>query len=119
MPWDVAARRHDPSTLEGRVFALITHLGAVRRSMPSLHAAVESVPVQTTNPAVLAVVRRHAAGDVVQLYNMSEDWQRCDVGVLGTLSGLDLRDALSSTSPRIEGGELVLPPYAALWLVEA
>ncbi len=116
MPWDVAARRRDPDTLEGRVFALIRHLGEVRRSLPTLHAAVESDSVTTSNPSVLAVLRRHAAGDLVQLYNVSPDWQHCDAGVLGSLRGRDLVDRLGDDVPLIEDGHLVLAPYAAVWL---
>jgi len=116
MPWDVAAMRHDSDTLECRVFAMVRHLGDVRRSLPSLHAAVESVTVETSNPAVLAVVRRHAAGDLVQVYNVSEDWQRCDVGVLGSLRDRELVEHLVGDVPRIEDWQLVLAPYAAVWL---
>jgi amylosucrase len=116
MHWDVAERRHDRATLEGQVFALVRDLAAVRRTLPSLHAAVESVPVLTSNPAVLAVLRRHAAGDLVQLYNVSEDWQRVDAGVLGSLHDRDLVDHLGAEVPRREEGQLVLPPFAARWL---
>ncbi len=116
MPWAAAARRHDATTLEGKVFEIVRHLGAVRGSLPALHAAVESAPVLTSNAAVLAVVRRHAAGDLVQLYNVSEDWQRCDAGVLGTLCWRQLVDHLGDEAPRIEDGQLVLPPYAATWI---
>ncbi len=118
MPWDVAARRHDPGSLEGRVFGLVRRLGEARRSLPALHAAVESVPVETSNPAVLGVVRRHAAGDLVQVYNVSEEWQRCGADVLGNLAGRDLVDRVSGATPRVEDGQLVLPPFAAVWLTE-
>jgi len=116
MPWDLAAQRHDGGTLAARVFTMLRHLGDVRRSLPSLHAAVESVPVETSNPAILGVIRRHAAGDLVQLYNVSEDWQRCDPRVLGTLRDRELVEHLSGDVPRLEDGQLVLPPYAAAWL---
>jgi amylosucrase len=116
MPWDVAERRHDPGTLEGRVFAMVQQLGDVRRSLPSLHAAVESVPAETSNPSVVAVLRRHAAGDLVQLYNVSEEWQRCDPRVLGLLADRELVEHLDGEVPRIEDWQLVLPPYAAVWL---
>jgi len=116
MPWDVAAQRHDADSLAARVFTMLRHLGDVRRSLPSLHAAVESVPVESSNPAILGVVRRHAAGDLVQLYNVGEDWQRCDPWVLGTLRDRDLVEHLAGDVPRLEDGQLVLPPYAAAWL---
>jgi amylosucrase len=116
MPWGAAARRHDPSTLEGRTFDTLVRLGRVRAALPTLHAAVESELVETPNPAVLAVVRRHAAGDLVQLYNVSEEWQRVPTWVLGTLAGRPVVDRLEGDVPRVEDAHLVLPPYAALWL---
>ena len=119
MPWAPAQRRLDASTLEGRVHALVRHLGEVRRSLASLHAAVESVPTETSNPAVLCVMRTHAAGDLVQLYNVSPDWQRCHVAALGALAGADVVDRLGGDSPEIEGDQVVLPPYAARWLTRA
>jgi amylosucrase len=72
--------------------------------------------VETTNPAVVAVLRRHAAGDLVQLYNVSEDWQRCDPSVLGSLRDHELVEHLTGDVPRVEDWQLVLPPYAAVWL---
>lgn len=116
MPWAVARDREDVTTVAGRMFGVLRHLAQVRAALPALHAAVESVPVHTSNPAVLAVVRRHAAGDLVQLYNVSEDWQRCDAGVLGTLRHRALVDHLGGEVPSTEDGQLVLPPYAAAWL---
>jgi amylosucrase len=96
--------------------ATLVRLGEVRASLPTLHAAVESELVETPNPSVLAVVRRHAAGDLVQLYNVSEEWQRVPVRVLGTLAGAPVVDRLGDETPRVEDHHLVLPPYAALWL---
>ena len=116
MPWETATRRTSQSTLEGRVFALVKHLGDVRRSLPSLHAAVESSVRATSNPAVMAVVRSHASGDLVQVYNLSPDWQRCQTLALGPLLGVSVVDRLGGAEVEIEGDELVLAPYAALWL---
>jgi amylosucrase len=119
MPWSKASRRTDPYTLEGRMHGVIKHLGQVRCELPSLHAAVESQTAITSNPSVLAVLRRHAAGDLVQIYNVSADWQRIDDAVLGTLRLAELVDRLSGDAPQREDGQIVLPPYAALWLTEA
>ena len=119
MPWGKAARRLDPHTLEGRMHGVIKHLGDVRRSLPALHAAVESQPAYTSSPSVLAVLRRHAAGDLVQLYNVSGDWQRIDDGVLGSLRHTAVVDRLSGDSPLREDGQIVLEPYSALWLTQA
>jgi amylosucrase len=116
MPWDRAGRRGDPHSIEGTMHAMVRHLADVRRSLPALHAAVESRPVETSNRSVLGVVRRHAAGDVVQLYNCSNDWQYVDDWALGTLQHSELVDRLSGEAPRREHGQVVLEPYAAVWL---
>jgi len=96
--------------------AMVRHLADVRRSLPALHAAVESRPVETSNRSVLGVVRRHAAGDVVQLYNCSNDWQYVDDWALGTLQHREFVDRLSGDAARREHGQVVLEPYAAVWL---
>ncbi|MFC6237035.1 alpha-amylase family protein [Longivirga aurantiaca] len=116
MPWDRVSRRTDPYALEGRMHGVIKHLGEVRRSLPSLHAAVESETALTSNPSVLAVQRRHAAGDLVQLYNFSGDWQRIDDSALGSIRHTDVVDHLTGGTPLREDGQVVLEPYAALWL---
>jgi amylosucrase len=72
MPWDRAELRHDLTSVEGRVFAGIRRLVVARRTTPALHASVESTLAYGDDPAVLVVARRHAAGDLVQLYNLSE-----------------------------------------------
>ena len=118
MPWDAAALRREPGTVENRMFTTLVHLGRVRAALPTLHAAVESQVSETSNPAVLAVVRRHAAGDLVQLYNVSEEWQRIDSAALATLAARSVVDRLTDEAPRIEDGQVVLAPYAALWLTE-
>jgi amylosucrase len=117
MPWTVARRRTDPATVEGRVFSGLQRLAGVRAGLPSLHASVESTPVDVDSPAVLALLRRHPAGDLLQLYNVSARWQRVDVGtVRGRLRG-DPWEALSGSAPHLGAdGGLHLPPYAAWWL---
>ena len=79
MPWPKAERRRDLSTIEGRVFDGLRHLAHVRATIPSLHAAVESVPLDIGTEGVLALARRHPAGAMVELYNVSDRWQRVRV----------------------------------------
>ena len=116
MNWDVAAGRHQPGTLQARVFESIKRLGDVRRSLPCLHAAVESHAVETPNRSVLVLTRAHASGDLVQVYNVSPEWQRIPSELLGSLHGRALREELAGSPCEIVDGEIVLAPYAALWL---
>ena len=123
MPWPVAARRTDPQTVEGRIFAGIAHLGRMRAQLPSLHASVESHPVDVGNPAVLGLHRRHAAGSMLQLYNVSPGWQRVPARtVAGLIRGPGpIWEHLSGVQPVADDHGLPahaypLPPYAAWWL---
>jgi amylosucrase len=134
MPWDVADRRHDPATLEGRIFAGLVHLARVRAGLPSLHAAVESQPFDVGVPGVLGLQRRHPAGVLVQLYNVTADWQHLPAWTLRGIGlhrpwdhisgfaphreGIPAREDASWVGGPADGGWYALPPYAAWWLGE-
>jgi amylosucrase len=119
MDWDAAERRHDPASVEGRVFAGIRHLARVRASMPALHAAVEAEPVDVGNGAVLALRRRHPAGTLLGLYNVGDAWQRVSASDVARLGVPRPWEHLSSFAPRLEDGELAMAPYAAWWLTRS
>jgi amylosucrase len=140
LPWDVAERRHDPDSTEGRIFSGLAHLARVRTGLPGLHASVEAVPVDVGNRAVLGLLRRHPAGELIQLYNVSGTWQRVPFEVLdrarppaGTpRSDLQRWEFISAFEPTPAPGDgdgtgdgngngddapaLALPPYAAWWV---
>lgn len=124
MPWDAAERRGDPASLEGRVFSGLAHLGRVRAGLASLHAAVESRPVDAGNPCVLALVRRHPAGVLLQLYNVSASWQHVPAAAVHHAGLHDPWDHISSFAPLREGGapedarsgRYAMAPYSAWWL---
>jgi len=120
MPWAVAARRADPGTVEGRIFNGIRHLVATRAGLAALHAAVETAVHETGNASVLAAVRRHAAGAVVALYNVSEHTQVIDTSAVTrhALAGTVVQ-RLSGAVVDLTRPTLALPPYAAWWLTAA
>jgi amylosucrase len=115
MPWNRAALRNQPGTLEHRVFGGLRAIISARKRLPSLHAAVESVVSAGSDPSILVVSRRHAAGDVIQIYNFAERdaWVAWDeLGrpgnrVLEEISGRDI-DATASG--------LTVAAYGVLWL---
>jgi len=117
MPWDLAERRHDPASIEGRMFQGIVRLGRARASLDSLHASTETVMVETPNPSVLLAVRRPAAGLLVQVYNLSERPQRISSTEI-TRHGLPALawDQLSDRSVQLAESTLELPLYGAWWL---
>jgi amylosucrase len=114
MPWAVAERRSQPGTVEHDVWTGLRERARVRASLPALHAAVEADLLDAANPAVLAWVRRSPEQELVALHNTTEHrqvWPRSAVPLAGPV-----RDVLSGdVFP--EGGDVVLEPYAARWLV--
>ena len=119
MDWEVAERRHDPGSVQGRVFSGLRHLARVRASMPALHAAVEAEAVDVRNGAVLALRRRHPAGVMIGLYNVCDTWQRVSATDVARLGVPRPWEHLSAFAPRAEDGDLAMPPYAAWWLTRS
>ena len=121
MPWDVAARRHDPHTLEGRMLRDHRSTSATYAGRcPSLHAAVESRAGRRPRTPRCS---RCCAGTPPATWCSSTTCRRsgsgCDDGVLGSIRHTAIVDRLSGGTPLREDGQIVLPPYAALWLTEA
>jgi amylosucrase len=102
------------------VFAGLAHLARVRASLPQLHASAATTVLPDTDDGVLAVVRQHASGSFVGLYNVSDrrrpfDWHRLRAAGLTAPY-----DALGGHRLQVGGdGVLWLPAYAAWWVVDA
>ncbi|MBJ7355891.1 amylosucrase [Nocardioides sp.] len=120
LDWTRAASRDDPDTVAGRVFGGLRHLAAVRARLPQLHASADTEVLQDTDDGVLAVVRQHASGTFVGLYNVSDQARSFEPHRLHDLGLTAPYDALGG-HPLATGsmGLLWLPPYAAWWLVDA
>ncbi len=118
MPWDVATDRSKPLTDPGRVYSGIHRLVQVRKSLESLHASVPTRIYTTSHPSVVCCVRRHPAGDLVQVYNVSDVSVALDESeILG--HGWTLTyDRISERNLPVVDGRITLPPYATMWLTE-
>jgi amylosucrase len=120
MNWELAERRHDLRTVEGRVFSGIRHLAAVRGSLPHLEASVAAEVAPIADPGVLPVLRRHPLGPLLELFNITASWRPFPGWRLAEL-GLDGGvDALSGN--RIHpgpDGNVWLHPYGVLWLTQS
>jgi amylosucrase len=121
MDWTAAGRRHDPTTIEGRVFAGLSHLARVRAGTASLHAGVESQPVDVGADAVLGLLRRHPAGPMLALYNFSGSWQRVPAAAVRRAGLVAPYERISQFWPVPDADghpadAYPLPPYAAWWL---
>jgi amylosucrase len=118
MDWVAAARRTDPATVEGRMWAALQRLVAARRATRAVHAHGAVIPVDTSNGSVAGILRAHAGERLLLLANVSElsqgvglDVARAhEVAVTAQASEPDGRPLV------LEGDTLVLAPYAFAWL---
>ena len=121
-PWfdaAAAARRDDPASVEGRVFAWIQRLAQARRELPALHAAGESELLAVDDPHVLAWRRRHPrSGHFVGLVNFAEHPVSVDVRAFEGLG--ELETVLSADGDLLlRDGRAQLPGLGFVWLAEA
>ncbi|MFC6287860.1 alpha-amylase family protein [Nocardioides sp. GCM10027113] len=119
LDWARARARHDLRTVPGKVFSGIAHLARVRAGLPQLHASAAAEVLTDTDDGVLAVVRRHAFGPLVGLYNVTPTprpfpmWRLHAAGVGAPYDALGGHPVTAGA-----GGLAWLPPYAAWWVVE-
>ena len=104
--------------IPGRVFHAISALIRARKGLPALHASVTTEAFAADDPAVLVFRRRHAAGSIVQVYNLSESRHELPASALWPLRGAHLREHISGADVPVQP-VMSLPPYAAWWLTEA
>ncbi len=130
MPWLTADDRHDLSTVTGRVFTGIRRLAQVRAGLAQLHAGTEPQLLDPLDPGILAVLRPHPTGPLLQLANVTGQWRPWPASSLAEL-GLPVLSApatddgnprtvevLSGRSVVVSGdGNVWLPPYAVWWML--
>jgi amylosucrase len=115
MDWSLADGHAASGGVADRVFEAISRLIAARKELPALHASVSTEASTTEDPAVLVFRRRHAAGSIVQVYNLSEQTRVLWPGALWPLPAGPLMEHISGEVLDISR-PVVLPPYAAWWL---
>ena len=118
MDWGAAARRSDPSTLEGRVFGWLQRLGEARRALPALRAGGECTVLDVGNPAVLAWHRRHPrSGSFVGLANFGRAPQTVDADTV-TGFGTYVPVMTSDGQPELRADRVLLPGLGFAWYAE-
>jgi amylosucrase len=123
MDWTVAARRHDPDSLEGRVFAAIQAMAAARRSLLALRSGGSTELLPTENRGVLAYRRVHPrSAPFLSLTSFSDVTQTLDAAVIARAGLSEPRLVHSTTTGQATGqltigaGRIELPPWSFAWL---
>jgi len=118
MDWEAAGRRHEPGSLEGRVFAAIRRLGEARRSLLALRGGGLTEILPTENHNVLCYRRVHPrSAPFLSLTNFSDVTQSADAGIIAR-AGLYEPVHVHSTTGHLDiaAGQIRLPPWAFAWL---
>jgi glycosidase len=118
MDWNAAARRHDPGSLEGRVFGAIRGLSRARRSLLALRSGGRTELLPTENRSVLAYRRAHPrSAPFLALTNFSDLTQDVDAGIIARAGLHEPAHVHSSTGHlSISAGRIELVPWSFLWL---
>ena len=119
MDWRAAARRHDPLSVEGRLFDGLLRIVAARRTTPQLDARYDTDIVRTGHPRLFTIAHRHPLGTLAGVYNLTgqTQWLRADV-----LQGEGVQrpwDRLTQAHLPVIDAHVEISPYARYWLVEA
>ncbi len=112
MDWEAAERRHDPATIEGRIFSRIAHMCAMRARTPELHAQCTSEALWIGNDRVLAIQRSGPRGNLLVLANVADFAVSVEVADFGQWR--PLRDLLSGEAVE---QHMAMAPYQVRWLI--
>lgn len=116
MDWALAGTRHTGDTPAARVFRGTKAILSRRSATPALHAAVPISVVGSGNDAVFAFQRLAPTGTLLGLFNFTEHWQHLAEDKARALGAEAMHDALSDQPVIAHAGQIVLPPYARVWL---
>jgi amylosucrase len=117
MDWEAAERRHDPATIEGRLWAGLRRLIAARRATRAIHVQGITEPLFTGNDHVFALRREQAGEALLVVANFTADPQPVS---RDALRGFPLTDAAAVDGRPLEASQdfVVLAPYQHLWLLK-
>ena len=116
MDWAKAERRHDRTSIQGRIHGGIRHILARRRLTPHIHAANPTVILDLGIDGVFAFARRSPEGPLVCLFNFSDRWLEIPMQALSDAGVTEWRDRLADVDVVQDGDQLPFPPQGRIWL---
>lgn len=116
MDWTAAETRQDGHSHASRVWLGLRHILARRRATPALHAAHSIRVVPCESPQVMAFRRDAPTGTLLCLFNFAESWAHVPEVWAREQGVTRMHDELSNHPVETHHGNIVLPPYARVWL---
>ncbi len=120
MDWDRAARRGDPSSVEGRAFRALQGLARARQQLLALRSGGTTEILPTGNRSVLAYRRVHPrSAPFLSLTNFSDVSQLVDAQIVARAGLTRPRLAHGSTPVDPGASRIELEPWSFAWLTGA
>ncbi|ACK71978.1 alpha amylase catalytic region [Gloeothece citriformis PCC 7424] len=119
MDWSKVEKRHDPDSIEGRIYQGLLHLIKIRKSTSLLHSFAFLHPMWTDNDHVWAISHKRPEGSILMLANFDDHWQSVNTNIIYSNGFIhNVRNLLApGVSLNIAEGRLYLAPYECVWLV--
>jgi amylosucrase len=120
--WDQAQKRHQPGTVEQRIFGALKKLIALRKETPAFSDFDNREVLATGNPNLLALYRNaRPNARVLVIGNFNDHPQTLDVAPLrvrGLFQQDSMLDLCTGTRIALDDGMLAIPPLSFYWLTD-
>lgn len=122
LDWNKAARRHEPGTVENRIFTAIQRILAVRKQIPAFADLNNREIFETSNPHLFTFLRFTSQGlhsRVLVTANFDVSPQIMNLDELESVNLFEHREAkdiYSGKSLSTKSGTLEIPPLGFYWL---
>ncbi len=118
MDWVAAARRDDPASIEGRVFAIFTRLARARAALAELRAGAAVRVLPQDDGRVFAFVRRHRReAPIWAVANFGDRTAVVHTEALRGHGHAPTRCVLGAPGIELIGNSITMPPTSWAWLV--
>ncbi len=109
MQWDKAELRHDPDTVEGRIFTALGRLETLRRAHRCFDSHADTWLVDTADDSVLGLGRYYDGEKLIALFNFGDQTK-----TVWTDQTEDFTDLLTGERRKAQG--VALAPGGFVWL---
>jgi amylosucrase len=118
MNWAIAASRHDPTQVAGRIYRGLCKLINTRKAVPALHTLSLIQPMWTDNNHVFGLARRSPRGNLMLFANFHQAEQsvKADLIYFSGLKG-NVNNLLTGADLAIANDRIYLQPYESIWLM--
>jgi len=122
--WDKAELRHQPGTVEQRIFGALRHLIALRKEISAFADFDNRQTLCLENPNLLAFCRtdhENCRNKVLAVFNFNTEEQRLavnDLGPHGFFEHGSMQDLCTMERIASSDGEVAIPPLTFYWLTD-